>query len=484
MKRASVLRGASTLAACALLAAALTRCAAPTQVRVTVRTDECVAGATTTITLGVLGGIETKEPGSSSSRCDATGRVGQLVIQPSGAKDAELGFKVVTGVTGSAERCVAPDYRGCVVARRALRFLPHEDLEVVVDMRRACLDNPCDPSSTCVKGVCMSARIADPSVCRSGAPCGEEALVPAREDGGAPVDGGADATSPGDGATPGEGGTLTPPPGTALVAPGGVVVDASGLKASLTRGYFLDKEEVSVARFKRWIAAGRPAPCPSGDCDLDPGGPYSGRMEWHAQWTLDTAFTEPTWESDGPQHTCSSAPGAAPVTRTFTRGDDLPVNCVSHYHAIAFCAWEGKRLPTWVEWQLAWVGRDGARRYPWGAAAIDCAHANTAECDAGVLATGSLPEGATPDGVLHLGGNVAERVWDVPLVGGRYAYPTADLPPDFLGDAAPCGLNFCIGSRLGSWREPRGVVDVTKIRAERLENFDATGFRCAKTAPK
>lgn len=218
---------------------------------------------------------------------------------------------------------------------------------------------------------------------------------------------------------------------------------------------------------------------------MDPGGPYSGSMQWNAQWTLDPAFTEPTWERDGPTFSCTSAPAALPVARTFARGDELPINCVSFYHAAAFCAWEGKRLPTWLEWQIAWVGKDGQRRHPWGPEAIECSRANTSECDAGVLAVGTLGAGATPDGVLHLGGNVAERVWDVPLGGGSaFVFPSGDVGVDFLGTSAPCGLSPCIGVRLGSWRESRGFVDPTKMRAERLEASDATGFRCAKTGPR
>lgn len=250
MKPSSALRRVSALVVGSLLTLALVRCAAPTQVRVTVRTDECTSGSTTTITVGVLGGIETKDPGPSSSKCEpgnGGGRIGQLVVQPSDAKDADFAFKVVTGVGSLADACKAPDYKGCIVARRALRFLPHEDLEVVVDMRRSCLDNPCDPSSTCVKGICRSARISDPSGCKSGAPCGEEALAsgaPPSGDGGtdgAVTDGAVPDGGLSDGAV-GDGAVDAGPAGMVLVDKGNVRFDSSGKQGSFSRPYYLDKQ--------------------------------------------------------------------------------------------------------------------------------------------------------------------------------------------------------------------------------------------------
>lgn len=93
--------------------------------------------------------------------------------------------------------------------------------------------------------------------------------------------------------------------------------------------------------------------------------------------------------------------------------DDLPVVWVSWYDAANFCDWADKRLPTEKEWERAARGTEG-REYPWGNE-FDAQKAHLPKNSRTRLKlhkVGSHPEGATPEGVHDLVGNVWEWVAD------------------------------------------------------------------------
>jgi hypothetical protein len=159
-------------------------CRTPTQITVEVRTDlVCEADRPeTSITVGALGAIEDKAPVTVSTRCE-NHRVGAIVVVPSGANDDALALRVVTGIGKSAEQCVFDHYTGgCIVARRALRFVPHESLDLPIEMLFSCKDVPCGALFTCVNGACVPATITDPSACH-GEGCSLEAQFPAADAG-------------------------------------------------------------------------------------------------------------------------------------------------------------------------------------------------------------------------------------------------------------------------------------------------------------
>ena len=112
----------------------------------------------------------------------------------------------------------------------------------------------------------------------------------------------------------------------------------------------------------------------------------------------------------------------ATTEKTAADGPDarLPVTGVDWNDAQAYCKFAGGRLPSEVEWEKAARGTDG-REYPWGND-VDCARANWGSFEgegpcAGKnpghpVAVGQYPTGASPYGLLDMGGNVWEWVAD------------------------------------------------------------------------
>lgn len=141
---------------------------------------------------------------------------------------------------------------------------------------------------------------------------------------------------------------------------------------------------------------------------------------------------------DGREHPSSKT--SEPFLASWTKGEfprdkaAHPVCNINWHHAQAFCDWISRtrgqriRLPSDAEWSLAARGRDG-RTYPWGDAWDpkrcnwgDGGHVDGFPESAPV---GSYPNGATPEGVMDLAGNIWEWTADRHLRGGPWC-----LAPD------------------------------------------------------
>jgi hypothetical protein len=174
----------------------------PTEVVVQVYTDVgCDAQAA--VVIGPVGELGNRPASAVSTLCDRkTGSLGHVVMVPSGAEDAELGLEVrVKADLGAPDECLAEnEYRGCIVARRILDFIPQRTVHMRVDLRNPCINTPCDQTTSCLaKGVtkaCVEARI-DVSQC-DGA-CDEDDQVLQNEASFQPCS--ADSNPCGDGAT-------------------------------------------------------------------------------------------------------------------------------------------------------------------------------------------------------------------------------------------------------------------------------------------
>jgi formylglycine-generating enzyme required for sulfatase activity len=98
--------------------------------------------------------------------------------------------------------------------------------------------------------------------------------------------------------------------------------------------------------------------------------------------------------------------------------DEQPVIGINWYAAKAYCLWlslmesDGKeagryRLPNEIEWEYAAAGKE-RRIYPWGSAKPAPKQANYGVNEGVTTPVGRYPDGATPDGLYDMAGNVWE----------------------------------------------------------------------------
>src|SRR5205823_1430324 len=83
------------------------------------------------ITAGVLGELSARPPSAVTKNCSTpSGEIGTIAVIPSAGDSDDFALEVVTGVGAkTAAECVATGYKGgCIVARRALRFIPEQNL--------------------------------------------------------------------------------------------------------------------------------------------------------------------------------------------------------------------------------------------------------------------------------------------------------------------------------------------------------------------
>ena len=182
--------------------------------------------------------------------------------------------------------------------------------------------------------------------------------------------------------------------------------------------------------------------------------PYEAQI---APFDLDALeVSEARWDACVTAGACPGAPLSGEPGRA--------VAGVTAGEAARFCRWAGGALPTSAQLAFAAAGKAG-RRYAWGDTGAVCRRAAwglvAGPCGWGARGpelAGSHPDGASPEGVLDLAGNVAE--W-------------ASLPD---GGAEARGGSFADGaaSALRSWQRRAFPPD---------SRSPEVGFRCVHPVP-
>ena len=226
--------------------------------------------------------------------------------------------------------------------------------------------------------------------------------------------------------------------------------DTAPVRQVTLSAYRIDRAEVSVAEFARFVDEG---------------------------WS-----TEGHWSAEGWRWAQAHPPSDRSDLRSSGRGADHPVVAVSWYEADAYCRWKGGSLPTEAQWERASCGENGAR-YAWGHADDVAApwysggkFGRVSEVSTQTAAQAD-PALASPAGLVHTAGNVWE--WTADWY-HREAYAEDASPTDPTGPAT------------GTWRVLRGgsFMNLPSYctcthREPALPDRIAltTGFRCAYPAP-
>lgn len=271
-----------------------------------------------------------------------------------------------------------------------------------------------------------------------------------------------------------------------LQVPGGTFdITTTPLYRANVSTFRLDKFEVTVGRFRKFVAAWdggwRPAESAGKHRHLNGGkglallsGQGGFESGWSSEWNGFLATTPSGWDTN-----LKSKPGEARQqiqvwTPSPGPSETQPISHVTFYEAYAFCAWDGGFLPSEAEWLYASAAGSEKRPYPWGSDMPSTGNSYYCEsetCSATNVGSKS-PQGDGKWGQSDLAGNVIEWTQD-----GYGGFPQNRTCTDcmVLGDFSRremrSACNLTSPSNLNNDCRPSNPPDARSY---------SVGFRCAR----
>ena len=279
--------------------------------------------------------------------------------------------------------------------------------------------------------------------------------------------------------------------GIELAPDGGASGEANPASVSTFR---LDKYEVTVGRFRQFVAAWNGGGGWRPDAGSGKHGYLNGGLGlvnsadngYEPGWVIsDDVNVAPTDKNLD----CDSS-WASTWTDPAGENEKLPINCINWWESYAFCIYDGGFLPSESEWEYAAAGGSQQREFPWGGAAPGATNQYAIYGDgndkcyypAGTLTTctglanlapvGFASLGAGAWGQLDLAGNVYELTLDtkadyvVPCA--DCAYMTLDSTKEHRGGNFYYPASLLLSADRDNWSPPAGY-----------RSHDI-GFRCAR----
>lgn len=234
----------------------------------------------------------------------------------------------------------------------------------------------------------------------------------------------------------------------------------------------LDNFEVTVGRFEVFARAaiegwrprqgeGRhPAAANFSDDDLG----------WKPEWNvhLPSGARENDWEAHVGSCDFSTWTVSSPERAW------LPINCVTYFHAMAYCIWDGGYLPSALE--LSYAAQGGEQRmYPWGNEPIDPQRAAYFDwSEESPQAVGSLPLGNGRWGHSDQVGNV----WEWTSYNSKNGGDCADCDCDNFEPDLMHGRSF--GGSYDARADEAVATSYQRVELEKGVYLRDRGIRCGR----
>jgi formylglycine-generating enzyme required for sulfatase activity len=237
-------------------------------------------------------------------------------------------------------------------------------------------------------------------------------------------------------------------------------------RPALVQPFLMDRHEVTVARYRKAVAAG---------------------------WTGGSS----TFANEGPLVGTGASTTVPQCTWSATdRGrEEYPVNCITHDAARSLCRFDGRDLPLEVQWEYAaaQAGRPARTFYPWGngnGRPPDCRHivygrsdslpGTTDVCSAQGYgpATVTTSDGGdvTPLGIVGLGGSLSEWTVDSFASPSAGCWAAAGLVQPSCTTGGP---NVAV--RGGTWSTSiLHVLATSRVSKPAIAISSSIGFRCVR----